>query len=241
MRCVPLFLLALLTSVSALRAQVVSGVLLEAETRVPLAGGLITLLDADSATVVQVRTDSVGGFGFTLDAPGAYRLRAERVGYLAATSPRLSLGETDTLQVEFSLAQNVVMLDPLVVTARSRRLTAAARRFYERAEVGAFGRFITRDDIERLNPLNVTDLFNRIPGVRTTPMLGGNAVTIRGDCRPTLYMDGVRVNGYRSIDDLASPLDVEGIEVYRSTHEAPVEYQGLLAGCAVVLIWTRIE
>jgi hypothetical protein len=72
-------------------------------------------------------------------------------------------------------------------------------------------------------------------------MMGGNSVLIRGTCRPSVYVDGVQVIGYRSIDDLAQPLELEGVEVYRSAYQAPVEFTGLRAGCAVILIWTRIE
>ena len=73
------------------------------------------------------------------------------------------------------------------------------------------------------------------------PVAGGNDVRIRGTCRPSVVVDGVRVQGYRSIDDLAQPFEIEGVEVYRSADQAPVEFTGLQAGCALVLIWTRID
>lgn len=236
-----LLLLALLAASPAAHAQILSGALLETESRTPLPGGTVTLLGRDSAVVAQVRADSAGAFSFVLPRSGTFRLRAEQAGFQAATSPTLSVGAQDTVEVEFSLARDVVVLEPLVVKARSRRLTPAARRFYDRAGNVAFGTFITRDEIEKLHPYRTTDLLNRIPGVQTRPMMGGNSVTIRGTCRPTLYVDGVRVDGYRSIDDLVQPLDLEGVEVYRSADHAPVEYTGLRAGCAAVLIWTRIE
>lgn len=241
MRCA-LVVLALLASAGNGAAQVVSGTLVEAGSRVPLRGGVVTLLGEDSAAVAELRTDSAGAFVFTLPGGGKYRLRAEQAGFRAATSPVLAIGALDTLQVEFSLARDVVVLEPLVVKARSRRLTAAARRFYDRAESGGGGGiFITREEIERTHPGRTTDLLRRVPGVQTTALLGGSRVTVRGGCVPTVYLDGQRVQGLRSIDDLVQPLDVEGIEVYRAAHEAPVEYGGLQAGCAVVLIWTRIE
>lgn len=241
MRSAQLLLLGLLAFPSALRAQLISGTLLEAGSRRLLPGGLVSLLDEDSSVVAQLRTDSTGTFAFTPARSGSYRLRAEQVGYRAATSPDLAIGARDTLEVEFSLARDVVVLEPLVVRTRSRRVTTAARLFYQRAEAGGFGTFITRDEIERVHPRRTTDLLHRIPGVQMTEMLGGSNVTVRGNCRPTAYVDGVRVDGYRSIDDLAQPLELEGVEVYRSAHDAPVEYTGLMAGCAVILIWTRIE
>jgi hypothetical protein len=236
-----LVVLGLLSSAPAVQAQIVSGTLLEAESRAPLPGGRVTLLDQDSVVVVQLQTDSAGAFHFTLSHGGSYRLLAGQVGYREAISTGLRIGVRDTLRVEFSLARDVVVLDPLVVTGRNRRLTPAARDFYERAGSNLGGSFITRAEIERVHPLRTTDLFHRIPGVQTTPMMGGNSVTIRGNCRPTVYVDGVRADWYRTIDDLVQPLEVEGLEVYRSPDQAPPQYTGLRAGCAVVLIWTRIE
>lgn len=240
MRCL-LLLLVLLAVPTRGVAQIISGTLLETGSAAPLREGVVSLLDEDSVSVAASRTDSLGAFALAIPRAGTYRLRAEHAGYLAAASPPLSLGSLDTLQVEFSLARDVVVLEPLVVTARSRRLTAAARRFYDRAGTSAGGTFITREEIERQHPLQTTDLFRSIPGVQTTPMMGGSGVTVRGGCRPTVFVDGIRVNGYRSIDDLVQPMDLEGVEVYRAAHQAPVEYGGLRAGCAVVLLWTRIE
>lgn len=233
--------LALLVSAPTARAQVISGTVLAAESRAPLAGAVVTLLSRDSAQLVQLRADSAGAFSLTLPGAGAYRLSAAQIGYRAAVSPALSIGPADTLQVEFSISRDLVVLKPLVVTARSRRLTEAARRFYERARIAATGSFITRDEIDKAQPMMVTDLFNRLPGIRTRAMMGGNDVAIRGNCRPTVFLDGVRVNGYRSIDDLVQPLEVEGLEIYRGGYQAPAEFGGMQAGCAVILIWTRIQ
>ncbi|MBW3629194.1 MAG: carboxypeptidase regulatory-like domain-containing protein [Gemmatimonadetes bacterium] len=234
-------LLALLATAATAEAQIVSGTLLETQTRSPLSGGVVTLLDQDSAAVARLQTDSLGAFHFTVPRRGTYRLRAESPGYRAATSPALSIGALDTLDVEFSLAHDAVVLEPLVVKARNRRLTPMARRFYDRAKISAFGNFLTREDIEKFHPVRTTELLRRIPGVQTSPVMGGNVVTIRGGCRPTLYVDGSRIWSYRTVDDLVQPLEVEGVEVYRSADQAPAEYTGMHAGCAVILIWTRIE
>lgn len=240
MRCI-LLLLSLLLPASALPAQIISGTLMEDESRVPLGGGSVALLDRDSTVVARVQTDSAGAFLFTLPRGGSYRLGAEQLGYRAAISPVLTIGARDTLEVEFSLARSVVVLDPLVVTVRSRRLTPATQRFYDRSRMSLSGTFITREEIEKSHPLRTTELFHRIPGVRTTPVPGGNRVIIRGTCHPAVYVDGVRVEGYRTIDDLVQPPDLEGVEVYRSAVDAPPEYTGARAGCAVVLLWTRID
>lgn len=241
MRRTLILLIGLLASASAAQAQILSGVLMETDSEAPLPGGVMTLVTEDSAAVAQVQTDSVGAFTFTVPRRGSYRLHAEHFGYRSATSAEVTVGAKDTVEVAFSLARNAVAVEPLVVKARNRRITPGAKRFYERAESSAFGTFITRDEVARTHPNRTTDLFHRIPGVQTTPMMGGSSVRIRGNCRPSVYVNGTRINGYRSIDDLATPMELEGVEVYRSAHHAPPEFTGLRAGCAVVLIWTRIE
>ena len=45
------------------------------------------------------------------------------------------------------------------------------------------------------------------------------------------------VNGFDQVDVL-SPDDVEGVEVYRSTAQAPVEYRRM-ERCGVTLVWLR--
>lgn len=234
-------ILSFLAAASAAPAQSISGTLMETETRSPIARGVVTLLDRDSTALERVQTDSVGAFSFTLERGGSFRISAERAGFRAAASPRLTIGSRDTLEVEFSLARDAVVLEPLVVTARSRYLTPAARRFYQRAKSSPSGRFITLQEIEQAHASRTTELLRRVPGVVVTPMMGGNDVRIRGTCRPSVYVDGTRVQGYRSIDDLAQPLELEGIEVYRSADQAPAEFTGVNAGCAAILIWTRIE
>jgi hypothetical protein len=236
-----ILILGLLAAATSAAAQVVSGTLLEDQSRAPLTGGLVTLISDATTPIGQARTDSTGAFHFVLPRAGTYRLRAQLLGYAPALSPDIDLGSVDTVFVEFSLARDVVLLDPLVVTARSRHLTPAARSFYDRAARIPFGDFITYEEIQKSHVHRTTELLRSIGGMRLTPVAGGNEVTVRGDCRPTVYVDGVRVDGYRTIDDLAQPLELEGLEVYKSAVGAPAQYSGLRAGCAIILVWTRIE
>ncbi|MDP9347783.1 MAG: Plug domain-containing protein, partial [Gemmatimonadota bacterium] len=69
----------------------------------------------------------------------------------------------------------------------------------------------------------------------------GYMVLLRGSCAPRVYLDGIRAfhDGNMIIDNLVSPMDLEGIEVYRSSAEVPVQYGGMDAGCGAILIWSR--
>jgi hypothetical protein len=234
----PLLLLGALPT--TLAAQLVQGRLLDEATEKPIVGGTMTLLSKDTRRN-DVTTDSTGAFVLRPTGAGQFRLRAAREGYLAATSPELRIGASDTLQVEFLLSTEVVVLDPIVVKARPRR-SAMLSGFDRRVKQRMVGVFITRDEIERRHPATATSLLSRIPGVHLQPRnLGdGNYVTVRGGCSPTVWVDGIRVPLMgMSIDDLISPLELEGIEVYKSAAEAPAEYGGIRAGCAVILLWSR--
>lgn len=239
----PLLLLALLLVAlpHVVSAQVIQGELRESETQKPLPGGVVRLLTRDSVEEMRVVADTAGRFLLQASRPGSYRVGAELPGFQSAISPPLKLSANDTLGVEFLLSTETVLLEPLVVTARPRRSPALAG-FYERLQRRAGGHFITREEIERRRPTLTTDLLRTLPGVRLAlrPPGGGYHVLLRGNCMPTVFIDGAGgpMHGW-TIDDLARPLDLEGIEIYPSMAEAPVEYTGLRGGCGVILLWTR--
>jgi hypothetical protein len=233
--------LALLASAVPLSAQTILGTLVDQQTGDPVSAGTMSLLTESDGQVDRAVTDSAGAFVLSAARAGAYRLRAEHAGYSAAVSPALELQAGDTVRVEFQISTQKVVLSPLVVKGEPRRLDAALRDFYDRARRNAFGTFITREDIETRHPIRTTDLLRTIPGVQLLParLGGGFAVRMRGGCAPGVYLDGIRVRlAGMTIDDLVQPMDVEGIEVYRSGAEVPGEY-GIGSGCGAVLIWTR--
>ena len=222
--------------------QVLHGRLIDEVTEAGVVGAAMMLLDGDSARVVAATvTDSVGYFSVAASEAGAFRLRAERIGYPTTVSTPLNVRSGDTIQVEFRISAGAVLLDPVVVTGRRRRPPPMIAEFYQRAERSIFGTFITRDEVERLHPGRVMDLLRRVPGLQIVPLRfgGSSAVLMRGGCRPLVVIDGMQLRDVRSIDDLVQPLELEGLEVYRSFAEVPVEYGGLRDPCGAILIWTR--
>ena len=223
------------------RAQVVHGRVVESAADAPVATAAVRLL-ADSVEVDAAFTDSTGSFTVQAADAGSFRLSADRLGYRAATSRPFALRDGDTLRVLFRLAPDTVLLQPLQVVSR-RRLTQRLRDFYARVDRGP-GRFVTREELERRHPVNTTDLFFNIPGIRVVPSRrgAGNGVRGRGGCVPVVFIDGMRVvNGADEVDMWIPPMDLEGIEVYHGP-ETPVEYTGPGgAACGAVLFWTRID
>lgn len=96
---------------------------------------------------------------------------------------------------------------------------------------------LTPADIARRNALNVSDLFRTIPGVRVASTRGfGSAVLLRGGCRPTVYLNGMRMSddAAMTIDELASPSEITAVEVY-NTASRPAEFRG--NNCGSVVLW----
>jgi hypothetical protein len=221
-------------------AQTISGHLIDATTRQPIATGTLALLAGDS-TLISVVTDSTGRFVLHAPQAGSYRLRGERIGYRAAVTPPLDLAANDTLRVEFRLAVAAVPLNPITILGYSRRPAGDLGGFYERMRRAMGGIFITRQDIENRPTIYTTDLLRTIPGAHLTRSRVGFGfdVLLRGDCKPRVFLDGVPIQlGTMTIDDLISPLDLEGIEVYRGIAEIPANFTGLGA-CGAIVLWTR--
>lgn len=235
---VGLAVLMLLALPGGAAGQVMRGHLLDSETRAPVPAATIMMV-RDSVTVDAAATDSAGYFSVTADEAGQYRLVARRIGFPATTSTDLRLLRGDTLQVEFLISAEAVLLDPVVVTARRRPPPPDIRDFYRRAENPIFGTFMTRAEIESYHAVRVTDLLRRIPGIQVVPSrYGVSAVLMRG-CSPALIIDGVWARFEPSIDNLVVPMELEGLEVYRSAAQVPVQYGGLRVPCGAVMAWTR--
>jgi outer membrane receptor for ferrienterochelin and colicin len=105
----------------------------------------------------------------------------------------------------------------------------------DRAGSGPF--LLTREVIERRNPVRLTDVIAIVPGTRVVGQAGiGRTVLLRGGCRPTVVIDGVKMGGFQGIDMMVRPGDTEFVRVYHGA-ELPVQY-GLNA-CGGILIETR--
>ena len=158
-------------------------------------------------------------------------------------SATVAFGET------FAMA---VVLTPFAAEIEGMTVEEVSRRrqilsdFFDRSARG-FGHFITRDQIEKRNPMNLSDMLRMVPGARLIPNRMGGTSTLRfaratmgRDCPPQYWVDGVKAFAL-NIDDIV-PQDVEGIEIYAGASTVPPQFntkEGTTI-CGVVLIWTRI-
>ena len=113
------------------------------------------------------------------------------------------------------------------------------REFWLRRKHG-FGRFFTREDIERRHPIRVSDMLFTIPGFSVYRIGGTTRIrSRRSGCAPRVWLDGVPLFGDEDVDAVVTPNDVEGIEVYSGAAGTPVEFSGGRGSCGAIVIWTR--
>ena len=226
-----------------LGAQTVHGKLIDPKSGAPVESVSVTLVTDEKSPVGKVIiTDGSGAFALPVVAPGIYRVQVAPSGQPAQVSPAIELLTGDDVAVALRLNADGVRLTPIKVTAKNKRAAGKLGGFAERASKRTFGRFITREDIEKRHPVSVSDMLATIPGLQVVPSPRGFGNEVRSitGCRPAVYLDGVRfpLMG-ESIDHIVDPMDVEGIEVYTNAAEMPVEYQGPGASCGAILLWTR--
>ncbi|CAA9351518.1 MAG: hypothetical protein AVDCRST_MAG89-3150 [uncultured Gemmatimonadetes bacterium] len=119
-----LFTIALaLVPVAGLSAQTVGGTVGEAAAGGPLQGAVVALVDSLGRRREAVLSDSQGRYSLHAPAPGTYRVRAERVGYAAASSPSLALDSGEQVSQPLSMSPVHVTLAAVVARGVPRACT----------------------------------------------------------------------------------------------------------------------
>ncbi len=204
----------------------------------PVVGAYISV----AGTSVVVETDDNGEFVLAKAAPGETSLRIRRIGFRPDTL-RVNVLAGETVDATFTLARLAVELEPLVVMGR-RNLTGRIAGFYERMSRGAGGHFLTREHIERRNPINMTDLFRMVPGARVESRgFGRTVVRFRGARNPPLvWLDGTPLYAGEFDLDSVDPRTFEGVEVYSGPASVPAEFlgnRGISSTGGTIILWTK--
>ncbi|MEJ2184769.1 MAG: TonB-dependent receptor [Gemmatimonadota bacterium] len=238
---IPSILLSVVLFGSPLTAQdrtpgVVYGRVIDRKTGDPIVAADLWLEGLDVHRV----TGANGRFDFGQVAPGSYMLHVQHLGY-QEIADTLDVGAGKYLDMDVQMAPKAIELEPLVVVAEYDG-GSKLRGFYERQRM-TLGSFITREDVERRHAMQVSDLFRHVRGMHVVPAPSpyglnlGQHVLMRGNCRPTLFIDGAEtMSTSMSIDQLLQPEEVQGIEIYRGP-ETPIEFQR--TPCGAILVWTR--
>jgi len=193
-------------------------------------------------------TDGWGYFAFPSVQPGAYELVVSHIAY-GTRRDSIEIAGGQLYDLELRVTMRPIELEPLVVEAVRWQVSPRLWRFYERVDHGQ-GSYITRDEIERRQPIRVTHLIGELPGVSIIDRPGPTDYIVLsqyrrrdpsgrpGPCLPIIYLDGYRIGG-AGLDDLVFPSDVEGVEVYEGLAEYPAEFASPDARCGVIAVWTR--
>jgi hypothetical protein len=243
-------------------AQVVRGVLQDAESDAPIVGGTVTLMDAADSVLARAIADDRGEFVLRAPAEGEFRLAGSRIGYADAAA-LLFLGERVVVDVIFRLSVSAVLLEPITVEAR-RRITPGSILNAERRERG-LGVFLTQEDVLARTRHDVRDALVDLEGIRVRagrngvdcglgrargsgiPLWDGNCLTssMGWGCMIVVINELPAPDGFVLSDVLPPAHQVSAIEVYRTYREVPNEHKlwawptGRREPCGVVAIWTH--
>jgi hypothetical protein len=235
---------ALLSAPAGTVGQSLSGRVLDAQTRSPLRGVELRLLQEDRVVGMTV-SDSAGSYAIRAPGGGRFRLLGSRLGYNEARSEFVELVTGQGVSADLIMSGTTVKVAPLVVEA-TRDAYLDSRGFYERQAHGV-GDFMTGDQIQRRNPSTISDLLRGLRSVKIQRVNYNNEVYFAGtNCYPSIIVDGQTMRWGGKTIGVSQPLDdlvridhIDAIESYRGGSGAPSEFVGPNAACGVIVIWTR--
>jgi hypothetical protein len=205
-----------------------------ADDHSPLSDAVLGL-ERGGQTVYRVRSGSDGRFTFPDVPAGSAFLTVRRLGY---EQRKLNVDINSAMAKEpFEVQLLPIATDVEAVTIEGA--TGKLQAFNDRRARNNFGYFFDQNDIRKKNPRFVSELFRTIPGARLqASRRTGNILELR-NCTPRIWVDGVRADN-AEIDELISPSEIAGLEIYPSFAGVPAEYMDKEnRACGVVLVWTR--
>ncbi|WP_316770711.1 SusC/RagA family TonB-linked outer membrane protein [Pedobacter frigiditerrae] len=254
----PIFMLLLFSSASAqTNRYVISGKVIEESTKTPIPGAGVKV----QGTNFAVAANSDGTYSLVANlAPGTYQLAATYIGYKTITR-QITLGSNNNVTADFSLAQDAMGLDEVIVTGTSQGTT--------RKQLGSYVSTVKGDDLNKAPSGNaLASLQGKTPGAQISQNsgdpAGGISVRLRGvssvnsSSEPLYIIDGVIVNnsttrvtntssnydggnfigniGQNRMVDI-NPADIDRVEVLNGAAAAAI--YGSRANAGVIQIFTK--
>jgi hypothetical protein len=220
-----------------------------------------TVLSVDNRPVGNARVEAPGrGVAVVTKDDGTFNLDGVPIGTQLIIVRRLgfeparinvNVSSRQPTDLKVTLGPSAPVLDAVLVTAR-RNYALEKSGFVARQRAG-WGKYFTREQIQKANPYNLTDFLSNVPGIQVVHGLGGASVNDRrvrtilgggrgGGCTH-IWIDGFEWNIAEAgdIDAFVSPGDIIGLEVYKE-REIPVQYMpraDQTCPAVVILVWTR--
>jgi hypothetical protein len=224
------------------------------DTSITVGGASIEL----TGTGYRVYANGDGRFTLGNVPPGDYQVRVRRLGYQALTR-HLSLAAGGVMEEMFELPRLAGALTAVVIEGRRVKVPARFEDVYRRGAAG-WGKFITREMIDSLQPFDTKRLFEGIPTVRVSDdgirfdkcpnqpsnrWIGNVQVYVDGDRRTRLARAVTYPRDlFPTITDDANdvlksirPSEIQAMEIYTGTARIPGEFNN--DACAVIAIWTK--
>ena len=208
------------------------------EGNAPGAGSRVEVAGTD----VVGTTDEKGEFTLRNLPSGTHVLVARHLGY-AADAVAVDLSSREARKVTVTLPRYVTIMDPVLVNAR--RTASLDRIGFVRRQKSGAGYFLGPDQIARMNPIQLTDLFRQVPGLRVQYSPQGDVITSSrgvGSSCTIFYVDDMRWQSVMpgDINTFVSAREVVAAEVYQSPN-VPAQYSSGMGNCVTIVLWTRMR
>ena len=172
---------------------------------------------------------------------GARGVFVRRLGFV----PRrafITVGSGTTDSVLVTLAAVPVVLPTMTAVEQHDSLSHKVLAEFWARRARGFGKFVTRDEIERRGGTHFVDLVRTVPSVSVRSARGRQEIrfshSMIGDCPPQYWVDGIPLD--RASADEFAPDNVEAIELYSSAATTPPQFNTQNLTCGTVVIWTRL-
>lgn len=227
------------------RETVVTGTVRDGDGR-PIAGAEVFL----GALTTPATTNDRGVYRLVAPRAGAWWVAVRRIGY-GPSRRSITLESRRTHTLDLVLEPLPVHLPEVVVEERSGMHARRLADFWRRSRSG-WGRFVTRDVIDRQNPMQLSQVVSRylpFAAVRDWDTdsfdPGGDRTTFyfRGArrCAPAVSFSGAFPSEGWKVNDFPVHA-VEALEIYRpGQSELPFEFRmsRRAEACGLVVVWLR--
>lgn len=241
----------------------IKGRVLADSTGLPISGAEIELVGLVGTT----RSDPAGAFRFSDVPAGLATLRVRHSQYRAGEqSVRVLPADTLELRIVLApLAPRIPVLPAVATTATTDIGSSPLLSDFRRRRQGNTGKFLTRDDIEKIRSQSLVSVVQGHVGgfdLVRHPSGSGTAFASRHQGAPTLTKDrrsaanecysNVWVNGqlqYYWSPVRGDPPRIEdfdlsrvvALEFYKSAADTPIELNAMSAACGTVVVWVDLK